>query len=592
MERNNRIEKILYFVVGFLIFLVIIIAFAFPSKSNTVVSNEINNIVLERKEISLVVGDTYYLKYFISPSNITNINIAFNSTDENVAVIDSTGKIVALNPGTTYIKVIAPNGKYSECLVNVTSKEIPINSISLDRDDIQINVGESVNLNVKTEPSNATNHDFIWESSDESVATVTAGKVTALKNGTTLITVKTKNGKIAICDVEVGIKIETITFKEKSLKMAESNKLKLNVSVTPTNNTEKVYYSSSDNNIASVDASGVVTAKKIGNVTITAKSLSGVKDNVQINVKGKNVRITSALNASLGNNNFNIDGKTLLFGSDYQGSNRKSNFKAILENIKRNNINPSLISILGDYISSGHEVNNSISGLKEANTTIKSVFPNSGSLFVQGNHDKKDNYYLTKTGGYEASNYVIYVINEDDFPSNSSASYNSVFPVASALDNYLNNLVELNIKKPVFVITHVPLHYSSRGDNRHAYLFVDILNKYGSKLDIIFMFGHNHSSKYDDCLGGSINYLKKGSTMKHFDTKSTRVSTLKFTYLNAGYIGWANNSNKQVSCSGSKVNSTNTLTMSVFKIDDKKILLERYSSNAKIFADTINLINY
>lgn len=584
MKNNNRTEKILYIVISVLVIITLLLVFIKP-KNN--INNEITNIVLERKEISLVVGDKYNLGVITSPSNVKG-NLSFSSSNPNVAIVDSEGHIEAIGVGRATIKVTSSNGISRECNLHVSEKEILVDSIELDKNDIQINVGETYIFKTTLLPTNTTEHEFIWESSNPDVVSVSNGKVTGLKHGSALITVKTKKGKIAICDIEVGISIESITIKEKNITIAIGETYKLDPLVKPTNRTEKLSYISSDSSILSVSNDGIITANKMGEATITVKSPSGVKASIKVNTRAKGTQVTSALNNSLNTNNFDLTSKVLLFGSDYQhSSNRKKNFTSILNNIKNNNINPGLISILGDYQDSGTALSGSESGLKDANQIIKSVFPNSGALYIQGNHDPANNKYLTKTGGYEANNYIIYAINEDDFPSSSSTSNSRVNNVASKLDSYLKNMVDWNAKKPVFVITHVPLHKTSRNDNKPANILINVLNKYGDKLDIIFMFGHNHSGEYDNCNGGSINFIKKGDKL----TYATGTNTIKFTYMNAGYVGWAANTNGEVRCGSEKKNSTNMLTMSVFKIEDKTITIERYSRDAKVFSTTINRIN-
>ena len=584
MKNNNRTEKILYIVISVLVIITLLLVFIKP-KNN--INNEITNIVLERKEISLVVGDKYNLGIITSPSNVKG-KLIFSSSNPNIAIVDSEGHIEAIGVGRTTIKVTSSNGISKECNLHVSEKEILVDSIELDKNDIQINVGETYIFKTTLLPTNTTEHEFIWESSNPDIVSVSNGKVTGLKHGSALITVKTKNGKSAICEVEVGISIESIKINDKPVKMAAGEDYQLDILVSPNNATETLTYKSSDSSIATVGFSGLISAKKTGTVTITVSAPNGARDTVEVNIRALGTRVTQALNSSLNNSNYDINGKVLLFGSDYQqSSNRKKNFTAILNNIKNNNIKPSLISILGDYQDSGTALSGSESGLKEANSIIKSVFPLTGSLFIQGNHDPSSNKYLTKTGGYEATNYVIYVINEDDFPSSSSTSNSRVNNVASKLDSYLKNMVDWKIKKPVFVITHVPLHKTSRNDNKPANILINVLNKYGDKLDIIFMFGHNHSGGYDNCNGGSINFIKKGDKL----TYAAGTNTIKFTYMNAGYVGWSANSNSLVTCSGNKVTSTNILTASIFKIEDKTITIERYSSDAKVFSTTINRIN-
>lgn len=590
MKDRNQTEKILYFVVGFLIVITAIILLLFPSnKKNNVIDSK-TTVVLERKNISLVLGDTAYLKYVVSPSNAVDKNVIFSSNNPDVVSVDSSGKITGLKVGDALITVTSSSGLTDECLVSVSEKKIDITSISLNYEDVNLNVGEKLTLKVSVEPYNASVQTYTWSSSNPEVATVKDGVVTAKKIGSTLITVTTPNKKIAICDVTVGTAIKSISFGVSSVKMTVNNEYVLKPVIKPSNATESVSWVVSDKSILEVK-NGVVKAKKTGSATVTLESVGGVKSTVKFNVKAAKPGIKMALNASLNNIKFNESGKTLVFGSDYQGGSRKTNFTNLLNNLKKNGINPSLITLLGDYQSSGTSKDGSISGLLEANNLIRTVYPSAGIIYVQGNHDPKENTYLTKTGGYEGKNYVIYVINEDDFPSSTSQGTNLVKKTANDLDIYLASMIDLNIKKPVFVVTHLPLHYSTRSDNRLAYMIIDVLNKYGKKLDIFFMFGHNHSNTFDDCWGGSVNYVKKGSSLKYYYGGKSVSKTINFTYMNAGYIGWSKNTNGQVSCSDGKKTSTNNLTISTFKIEEDKIRIERYDKNSSFFTTTIKRVN-
>ena len=82
-----------------------------------------------------------------------------------------------------------------------------VESVSLDKTSITLTEGDSETLTATVSPSNATNKNVSWKSSDESVATVSNGKVTALKAGTATITVTTDDGsKTATCQVTVEAK--------------------------------------------------------------------------------------------------------------------------------------------------------------------------------------------------------------------------------------------------------------------------------------------------------------------------------------------------------------------------------------------------
>ena len=110
---------------------------------------------------------------------------------------------------------------------------------------------------------------------------------------------------------------------------------------------------------------------------------------------------------------------------------------------------------------------------------------------------------------------------------------------------------------------------------RTAMPIVDVLNEAGANgLNILFLFGHNHSSGYDNYIGGGSVYLKKGDTMlvPNYDNYllADEVS-LNFTYMTAGYIGYY----------GTTVNGADgALTMTMFRIQkDGSVIIGRYDAN-------------
>ena len=134
-------------------------------------------------------------------------------------------------------------------------------------------------------------------------------------------------------------------------------------------------------------------------------------------------------------------------------------------------------------------------------------------------------------------------------------------------------------EKPIFVISHVPLHYSLRarekGDAQYAKLIVDVLNEAGQRgLNIIFLYGHNHNEANAGYMGGSTNFVAKGEKIWVSNTDGTTLPpterTINFTYMNAGFVGWFGNV---------KENTTDVLTMSVFQISGDDVTITRYSKD-------------
>ena len=136
--------------------------------------------------------------------------------------------------------------------------------------------GESETLVATVSPDNATDKTVTWSSTNTSVATVDAsGRVTAIKEGTATITAKAGD-KSATCSVTVSknvVAVTSIALNKTSLSLKEGESETLVATVSPDNATDKtVTWSSTNTSVATVDASGRVTAIKEGTATITAKA--------------------------------------------------------------------------------------------------------------------------------------------------------------------------------------------------------------------------------------------------------------------------------------------------------------------------------
>lgn len=243
----------------------------------------------------------------------------------------------------------------------------------------------------------------------------------------------------------------------------------------------------------------------------------------------------------------------------------------------------------GDY-SHGSTSAMNLAALKSA---VESVYTIPNQVYVQGNHDNMtpdpNTNGLSVKGEHDTDDYGVYVINEDDYMWGSNASYSStsysgmtaqaiVQQTASNLANYLNAKVTAKYAKPIFVVSHLPLHYSMRtkndGDGMYANYIFDVLNAAGANgLNIIFLYGHDHSNGWDDYLGGSCVYLAKGKNINIAQGSRTdfKVETLNFTYMNAGFVGYYENHN----------GADATLTMTAFQIDRDKVVVSRYSADGR-----------
>ena len=165
----------------------------------------VTSVTLDKQEITLNVGDTYQLNATVLPENATNKNVSW-SRSGYAASVDNNGLVTANFAGTSTITVTTEDGnKTASCTVTVV---VPVTSIEISKSTLELEVGDSESLSITVLPSNATNKNVTWSTSNENVANVDEnGTVTAVANGSAVITVTTVDGNLSdTCNVSVSTK--------------------------------------------------------------------------------------------------------------------------------------------------------------------------------------------------------------------------------------------------------------------------------------------------------------------------------------------------------------------------------------------------
>lgn len=152
--------------------------------------------------------------------------------------------------------------------------KIAVTSVTITQVSAELKVGETVQLTATVQPNNATNKTITWTSSNQSVATIANGLLTAVGEGTATITASA-GGKLSTCRVTVSkriIPVTSISLNKTSIELVEGESETLIATVKPDDATEKtITWASSTESIATVQG-GKVTAVKEGEATITAKA--------------------------------------------------------------------------------------------------------------------------------------------------------------------------------------------------------------------------------------------------------------------------------------------------------------------------------
>lgn len=241
---------------------------------------EPTGISISQTALTLEKDAKAQLTAMVAPSNAANKTVIWDSTDLNVAEVDSTGRVTAIDTGTATITATTYDGKYvAKCTVTVTKPTIKVTGVTLDRTALTLEKDATDVLIAGTQPANADNTLLTWKSNNPDVVTVDEnGKITAVGYGTATITVTTDEGgysKTCIVTVPEKIAVTGIELSREEITVLSGRTANLTVSVLPkeATNTNITYEISDEKTVALVE-NGVKGLKE-GKATITFKTEDG-----------------------------------------------------------------------------------------------------------------------------------------------------------------------------------------------------------------------------------------------------------------------------------------------------------------------------
>ncbi len=162
------------------------------------VKREVSSIFLPEANITINKEDAYKkIKTIIYPEDATDKTLVWTSSNPGVAVVDDNGTLKPIGKGMAEITAKTKDGKKSaRCFVTVVNKVIKPQAVEiLNKDGAILDEGQSISMIATIIPSNVKDKTLKWTSSNTDVATVSPiGKIKAIAEGTTTISVKTSNG--------------------------------------------------------------------------------------------------------------------------------------------------------------------------------------------------------------------------------------------------------------------------------------------------------------------------------------------------------------------------------------------------------------
>jgi len=242
----------------------------------------VTGVSLNRTSLAIMEGLSETLAVTVAPNNATDKSVSWTTSNKTIAVVDNSGKVTAVKVGTADITVTTKDGnKVAVC--KVTVNPVAVTGVSLSKASLTVTEGASEALKAIFKPKNASNKNVSWTTLDSAVATADGlGNITAVKAGTTTITVTTKDGnKTASCDITADERVfymMGVSLKRHSITLLKGTSYESIVTFIPYNVlNKKVSWKTSNGTVATVDSSGKITAVSAGTATITITTDDGKK---------------------------------------------------------------------------------------------------------------------------------------------------------------------------------------------------------------------------------------------------------------------------------------------------------------------------
>lgn len=247
-------------------------------------------------------GATLILNPVIMPADASDKEVVWSTNRPDIVTVDAQGKITALKNGTAVISVKTKDSdKTASIKVVVSYQPILVNAIQTNFSTLTLDAYQkSISIEAVVLPETAEDRSIIWSSSDEKVVKVDQnGKATAVSIGAAVITVMSTDGKVK-SEIAVKVDYPVISVSEIKLNVLDITLTsygatkQLAATIFPNEATIKDISFSSDNpSVATIDKTGLVTAKGNGRAIITVKSYDGaITARATVNVIYQHISVT------------------------------------------------------------------------------------------------------------------------------------------------------------------------------------------------------------------------------------------------------------------------------------------------------------
>lgn len=239
------------------------------------VLQHVEGLTLSISEATIWNGDTIRITPIISPEDASNKNAEWKSNDQSVAIVED-GVVKGKSAGFATITCTTEDGQFSAKCNIVVKQQAEI--VRLSHHTLTLNVGESEQISADIYPANTTDKTLVWESSDNNVALVENGLVTALKTGEVWIKATSINNNAAVdsCRLTVLQPVTGIKLNYNSYELHQIGEtVQLVATVLPEDASNKEVKWASSNETICIVSNGTVVAVGFGTCVIIATTSDG-----------------------------------------------------------------------------------------------------------------------------------------------------------------------------------------------------------------------------------------------------------------------------------------------------------------------------
>ncbi|ANQ52855.2 carbohydrate-binding protein [Flammeovirga sp. MY04] len=266
-----------------------------PIENTTPEVINVTGVSLNSNSADLTVGETLQLPADVAPANASDKTVSWMTDNANVATVNANGLVSAVGSGVATITVTTNDGSFTATAqINVADDVTCVapSAITIDTKPTTMDKGNCVQLTATVGPENHCTVGVVWKTSDASIVTVdTYGNLCGVAEGTVTITAETAEGGLSDSfEVMVNVPATGITIENGNVTLKVGETLQLSAVTTPVDaSVLNLVWTSSDENVITIDAAGELTAVAEGVATITVTSEVGnLTASVEVTVEAEN----------------------------------------------------------------------------------------------------------------------------------------------------------------------------------------------------------------------------------------------------------------------------------------------------------------